>query len=286
MNKFRRFLCVFLTLCFLSSNSFAYQYELSICAIFQNEARFLKEWIDYNRVIGVEHFWLYNNQSDDDYLVVLQPYIDAGVVELEEWPDYWPDIHFAFGCQAFAYQDALMKAMDKTTWLAIIDVDEFIVPLEGFSLKKTLKKHYDKYSGVCIHWQNFGTSWVEFIGPNELMIEKLTMKAEKFSHHNGWYKTVFKVKDVVTVNNPHYPVYKDGKHAVNTAKSKHFFESDIVIQHLQINHYWTRDEYHFKNVKVARYVKWNWPVQDILKKASELNALPDLQIQKFVPLLR
>ena len=268
------------------SSAIGKEYTLSVAAIFQNEARFLKEWVDYNIVIGVDHFWLYNNQSDDEYQAVLQPYIDAGIVELQQWPDLWPDKQFAFGCQAFAYQDALQKSKSKTTWLAVIDVDEFIVPLDNMSLKHTLKKHYDKYSGVCIHWQNFGTSHVDFVQENELMIEKLTMKAKKNSPHNRWYKTVFKVDHVDTIENPHFPVYKPWNIPVNTGKQRIFQESDIVIKHLQINHYWSRDEFHFQSVKVARYQKWGWPLDNILKKAEELNAVQDTCIHKFLPLLR
>lgn len=38
--------------------------------MFYNEAKFLKEWLDYHLVIGVGHFYLYNNNSTDDYMPV------------------------------------------------------------------------------------------------------------------------------------------------------------------------------------------------------------------------
>ncbi len=51
-----------------------YSYYLSIGAIFNDEADYLKEWIEYHRLAGpVEHFYLYNNNSQDHYLDVLQP---------------------------------------------------------------------------------------------------------------------------------------------------------------------------------------------------------------------
>src|SRR5436190_22744853 len=64
----------------------AHQYNLAVCAMFQNEARFLKEWLEFNILIGVEHFYLYNNYSTDNYLEILQPYIDAGIVDCIGWP--------------------------------------------------------------------------------------------------------------------------------------------------------------------------------------------------------
>ena len=36
----------------------AVPYELGIVAIFRNEAKNLREWIEYHRLAGVEHFWL------------------------------------------------------------------------------------------------------------------------------------------------------------------------------------------------------------------------------------
>ena len=37
------------------------KYFLAICAIFKNEGKFLKEWLNYYLLAGVEHFYLYNN---------------------------------------------------------------------------------------------------------------------------------------------------------------------------------------------------------------------------------
>lgn len=39
------------------------QYELAICAIFQDEAAYLKEWIEFHKLVGVQHFYLYNHAS-------------------------------------------------------------------------------------------------------------------------------------------------------------------------------------------------------------------------------
>ena len=59
---------------------------LSICAIFKNEARYLEEWIKFHRGVGVSHFFLYDNESTDDPLTVLRPWIEMGLVTLVAWP--------------------------------------------------------------------------------------------------------------------------------------------------------------------------------------------------------
>ena len=58
------------------------KYNVSICAVFKNEAMYLREWIEFNHLVGVEHFYLYNNNSDDDYVSVLKPYVKNGMVTL------------------------------------------------------------------------------------------------------------------------------------------------------------------------------------------------------------
>src|SRR4051794_11337491 len=61
----------------LSASPSPYQYDFTVCAIFQNEAKYLKEWIEYHRLVGAQHFYLYNNRSTDHYMDILQPYIDS-----------------------------------------------------------------------------------------------------------------------------------------------------------------------------------------------------------------
>jgi hypothetical protein len=54
--------------------------------MFKDEAPWLKEWISYHHnILGVEHFYLYNNDSSDDYREVLRPWIDQHIVELIDW---------------------------------------------------------------------------------------------------------------------------------------------------------------------------------------------------------
>ena len=51
-------------------------YDLAIVAIFKDEGKYLKEWLDYHLLAGVDHFYLYNNDSSDDYAEVLAPYVE------------------------------------------------------------------------------------------------------------------------------------------------------------------------------------------------------------------
>jgi hypothetical protein len=58
---------------------------LAACAIYLNEAPNLQEWIEFHRLVGVERFYLYNDNSTDDHRAVLAPYVDEGIVVLKDW---------------------------------------------------------------------------------------------------------------------------------------------------------------------------------------------------------
>ena len=120
--------------------------KLAICVIVKNEAPYMKEWIDYHRLVGVEKFYVYDNESTDSLLSVLAPYIYKGIVEY----------NFIEGKarQMDAYNDCLKSHRDDTEWLAIIDADEFIVPVGKFSLPKVLEE-YKEYPGVGVNWVMF-----------------------------------------------------------------------------------------------------------------------------------
>ena len=59
---------------------------LSACAIFRDEAAYLAEWIAFHRLVGVEHFFLYDNGSADHPEAVLAPYLAEGEVTLVPGP--------------------------------------------------------------------------------------------------------------------------------------------------------------------------------------------------------
>ena len=67
-------------------DSSLFKYELAIVAILKNEAPYIKEWIDYHLLAGVDHFYLYDNESEDNLKEILQPYIDINIVDYEFFP--------------------------------------------------------------------------------------------------------------------------------------------------------------------------------------------------------
>lgn len=268
-------------------------HRLSILAIFQNEDRFLKEWIDYHRVVGVDHFYLFNNLSTDGYLEVLKPYLKAGIVELFDWPyeSAWGSEPDWTRVQSAAYRHGISAAHGQTQWLAIIDTDEFLVPIQNNSLTDWLKD-YENCSGILVNWQVFGTSHVKRIPDNALMIETLTLQSKTQDGMNSYCKTIVKPEAIKYCNDPHTVVYYPWTNSVDPDKNlflwKFHASRTVKVDKIRLNHYWSRDEDFFYERKLARYEKWGDRKREAacLERNNLANQVPNTAILRFVPLLK
>lgn len=57
-------------------------YFLAICAVFRNEAKNLSEWLEHHIREGVDHLFMVDQNSNDNFMPVVQPYIDGGLLTL------------------------------------------------------------------------------------------------------------------------------------------------------------------------------------------------------------
>ena len=61
-------------------------YDLAVVAIMKGEEPYVKEWLDYHLLAGVDHFFIYDNESTPEFKEILQPYINAGIVTYTFYP--------------------------------------------------------------------------------------------------------------------------------------------------------------------------------------------------------
>jgi hypothetical protein len=262
------------------------KYELCIAAIFQNEARFLKEWVEFHKSVGVEHFWLYNNNSTDNFHEILQPYIESGLIELIEWPSVQEENdwkHFCFEVKTGAYNDALRRACKvKAKWLALIDIDEFIFSPERKDIRKILNEYFKDVSSIYVNRQTFGMNDITELASGESLLKNMISKGRKELSY--LCKSIVKPKCVKFCANPHYCKMKKGHHIVNGEGNKipSYTLEKLYIDKIRINHYWTRDRKYFLEVKIPRYQKWGNTKESLLKRACELDDEVDFTINRWM----
>ena len=143
------------------------KHYLSVCAIAKNEGSYFKEWIEWHRKQGVEKFYIYDNESADCTKEVLQPYIESGLVEYTYFPGQKR--------QLAAYDDCFERHRLDTRWLAIIDLDEFIVPMKDNTIPDFLRG-MENFSVVEINWLVYGSGGAKTKEPGGVM--------ERFHRHS------------------------------------------------------------------------------------------------------
>jgi len=176
------------------------KYTLSICALFTDEAKHLKEWIEYHRLIGVDHFYLYNNNSNDSFLKTLIPYIENNLVTLSYWPDHYKKLygeevqHWSLSTQVTAYENAIALRKHETEWLICADVNEFLAIPNQEDLLDILQQ-YAEYPGILLKSDFFDVSQPSIVPKRKLVIE--TIERIAAPHKNpyvGVAKMIFRPK--------------------------------------------------------------------------------------------
>ena len=162
--------------------------DLAICAIFKDERKYIKEWISYHSVIGFNKFFLYDNGSTDDTVAEIGRLGLKDAVKIIDWPER-PG-------QLTAYAHFLASSAKEFEWVAFIDIDEFIHPLEDDTIHPSLARA-GNHPGILINWLNFGPSGHES-SPEGLVIENYTKRLPENNPVNFHVKTIArpsKIKD-------------------------------------------------------------------------------------------
>lgn len=287
----RRLFALFYCFFFCTSHAYCYQYDLAIGAIFRDEAPYLKEWIEFHKLVGVQHFYLFNNCSSDDYASVLEPYVAQGDVELIHWPliaHSWEN--WLYEVQASAYESCIVLAQGNAKWLALIDIDEFLTPISSDHVPDVLQD-YEAFGGVGFNWKLFGHSGLLDLEPGKLLIESLTMTAVHDRPTHLGIKSVVRPERVQGCSHPHYVTYKDGFYHVNSNKEPTIdsqgMTNGVYYDRLVINHYWSRTGNHLYK-KLQRWhlfapnvIPEQWPAY-----VESMNVVEDHTMERFIPALR
>ena len=92
---------------------------VAVCAIVRNENRYLREWIEWHKGLGVEKFFIYDNGhgNDENPRDVIG---DDPKVVIIDWRDRDGNI------QCEAYDECYREHGSEFAWMGFIDLDEFV----------------------------------------------------------------------------------------------------------------------------------------------------------------
>ncbi len=250
--RFILIICILLIL----YNNFSIQnytepkYKLVVVAIFKNEAVAMKEWLQHYVNQGVEHFYMINNGSTDNW----EPEIEGFPVTI-----YNDDEE---GIQIEHYNNYCLEIVKKNAkWVMVVDLDEFMYARNGF---KTISDYLDSLRNnigeVRVKFKMFGSNG--HVKQPKSIIKGFTKR--KLSNHKGPDKTIGQ-KTCDTINNQVKSIVlvsKLNNFDIHKHKLKLFsrvitlpestLESDLNNQPLHLNHYWTQSLDWFRKQKIKR----------------------------------
>lgn len=206
-------------------------FGLSICAIVRNEAEYIEEWINFHILQGVGHFFIYDNGSDDGTQDILNDYSDF--VTWKPWPK--------FPGQMSAYRDAIDVLRGSTEWLAVIDIDEFLMSNVELPLYSVLKTFPADVDVVAVHWLLYGSSGHKIKEPG-LVIERFTCRAEEVNPH---IKSIVRLDNVTGVGNDSHTFRVKGRIMSSDGKElpiDYAHNPGAQMGALRINHYATKSK--------------------------------------------
>ncbi|MCT3449270.1 glycosyltransferase family 2 protein [Limosilactobacillus fermentum] len=234
---------------------------VAIAVIVKNEAPYIKEWVEYYKIIGITKIYLYDNDSQDDLKDRIKTDVESGYI------DYHP-IHGKVR-QSDAYNKALWQARKDRLYLLVIDADEFLFMKNStdrlFDIVKGKLNVNDGVGGLAINWLIFGSSHYEIKQPG--LVTQTFVKRSPFGFKfNKHVKTLVNPDVVAGFLNPHFPVYIAGYHSVNlngqTVEGP--FNEPSADPEIRLNHYFTKSKEEFIK-KRSRGMADNLNIRDMGK---------------------
>ena len=206
---------------------------LSLCLICKDENDYLPEWLDYHILMGVDRFYIYDNESRVSLRETLKDYIERGWVVVVDIPGK--------GMQLYAYDHCLQTFGPQTFWIGFIDTDEFLVPKTTLDLKELLKG-YEAYAGLAVSSLFFGSSGRK-TRPVAGQIVSYTRRTHTTFIENELVKSIVQPRLALMPSSPHDFTFKESAWCVNEG----FLHVDgqrfpNYTDKIQLNHYYCRSE--------------------------------------------
>jgi hypothetical protein len=266
--------------------------------VYRDEGPYLREWVAFHRVVGVERFFLYNNRSSEDgHREALAPYIEEGVVTLHEWPACLPPrVVTGEATQTAVFQHCIQNHAAETRWMAFIDLDEFLFSPLGRPLPDMLRE-YERWPGVGVNWAVFGTSG-HATKPPGLVTESYVRRTER-PDHNRLMKCIVDPRRVRNFCLAHFfmfhgeprVVVDENQHPVEGRPGSPFSKTDEVsFERLRVNHYVTKSKEEFRRkwerVRVDNGQVRAYNEEQAAGLLAALDEVEDRTIQTYLPALR
>ncbi len=208
----------------------------SLCLIVRDDHRYIREWISYYSLLGVDHFYITDNLSEPPLNETLSDLIEKGLVTYQYDTRRRPQIT--------VYNECLSKYRQETRWMAFFDSDEFLV-LKQHDFLKDFLQNYEAYGAVSVCWVYFGSNGHDQ-KQDSILLSYTQRCPETF---RPFYKMIVQTTRVHRVGVHEVKLHAPPFFTVNERKQKVFgtVPSHPTIDVAQLNHYVLRSQEDFKD---------------------------------------
>ncbi len=214
--------------------------SIGMCAIQESSAPYINEWISHYLLLGISKIFIYDNSipnSDEHstFRFIVKPFVEAGYVEIIDW--------FGEIRQGIAYNNCLRLNKYNFDWIAIFDIDEYLVisPPKSVCLPIYME-NYINYPGLYIARRSMVPIGTFRHNYNKLFLEQYLWQ----QNDKTWGKSIVNPKLIKSYYHyRHLANYANGRFSVNSDKN-------------EVKHSFVPELYHFKEIELRHYVGIDW----------------------------
>lgn len=224
------------------ANKYSQHKEMAaICAIQMWALRYIDEWVDYNLALGFDKIFIYDNSNEFELEEWYKHRDNKTKIVIKHYPGKYRQTNAYTECGQH------IKRKGVYSWIAFIDLDEFIV-IQNTTKHPTILDLLDtvpeKAGGLAINWKVISSSNKTNYEAKPLTLRfQLTKKTG-----NSHIKTIARAKHFLKAVNPHYVLYNGSVMSVDSSGNQvsGLFNKKQTSDAVFINHYWQKSLEEFK----------------------------------------
>lgn len=180
--------------------------KIALCAIAKNENKYIREWVEYYKNLGISKIFLYDNNDiyGERFEDVINDYIESGFVDIIDKrgiiqttdTDVTGDT-----LQGKCYKDCLINNINNYEWIMFFDIDEFLCIVDKKKYKDIYSwlsdPIYKDYTGIQVQWRMYGdANQIKY--KNDSVIKRFKKKSNEY--HDIHTKYIVKCKNILNIS--------------------------------------------------------------------------------------
>lgn len=196
--------------------------KVALVCIAKNEENYIDEWIKYNKKLGFDDIFIYQNDW--------------------RWSGNYDNVHKleldGLNKQTEAYNHFIKNNLNNFDWVAFFDIDEFLVLKKHNNIKEFISE-YNDFPAIGVNWVLFGNNGHTKTNGDYRVIDRFTKRQTSVNVH---VKCIVKLNEGVFmgVHNPNGMWVCPNK-VSNKGPFNHQGSDEIA----QLNHYFCKTEEEF-----------------------------------------